>query len=58
MDTLMSPGGRTSTMFTHPNHDGYWKLVRKGAAAAFSPMHMRCEREHIFGVIRYEHQHG
>jgi hypothetical protein len=38
---MTSPDGRQPNLLGHLTHDGYWKLVRKGVAPAFSPKNIR-----------------
>lgn len=46
-NTLTSPGGRTPNMLGHTASHGYWHLVRKGVAGAFSPRNIRGQFPHV-----------
>ncbi|KAI3424890.1 hypothetical protein D9Q98_008274 [Chlorella vulgaris] len=47
IDQMTSPGGRHPNLLGHGSHSGYWRLVRKGVAPAFSPRNIRAEFPHV-----------
>jgi len=48
---LTSPDGHHPNLLGHFTHDGYWKVLRKGVAPAFSPRNIRNEFPHLLEVV-------
>ena len=47
---LTSPGGRCPNMLGYTTNSGYWHLVRKAVAPAFSPRNIRAEFGHVLAL--------